>query len=57
MLFAAAWGGLSDLAKELIAAGLDIKHENKVRVCMCAMRQVEMLARFGTVTKYVLVCA
>ena len=32
MLHAAANGGLSDLAKELIAAGVDIHHKDKVRM-------------------------
>ena len=32
VLHAAAWGRLSDLAKELIEAGLDIHHKTKVRV-------------------------
>ena len=31
VLYAAAHGGLSDLAKELIDAGLDINHKKKVR--------------------------
>ena len=32
VLYAAAFGGLSDLAKELVEAGLDVKHTNKVLV-------------------------
>ena len=32
MLYAAYHGGLSDLAKELIEAGLDINYTNMVRV-------------------------
>ena len=32
MLHAAAFGSLSDLAKELVEAGLDIKHTDKVIV-------------------------
>ena len=55
VLYAAARGGLSDLAKELIAAGLDIHHKNKVRVR--AIKQIEMLANFGPVFQHANVCA
>ena len=54
-MHAAAYGGLSDVAKELIEAGLDIHHTNKVRVR--AIKQIEMLANFGPVFQHANVCA
>ena len=56
-LAADASGGVSDVTKELIEIGLDIKHKHKVCVCDESGRDERFtLTHFGTVTKYALAC-